>query len=82
MTIWSMSSSCGFLGGSCGRESAGPSYESVRIGSSVASSVVEKASVSFGSVQSYTLESQFHNGFHAEKTYTSTTPCGRTRINH
>ena len=51
MTIWSMSSSCGLRGGSCGSESAGGSIESVSTGSRVARSVVEKASVSFGSVQ-------------------------------
>lgn len=50
MTIWSMSSSCGFLGGSCGSDNAGGSNESPATGSSVARRVVENASVSLGSV--------------------------------
>ena len=56
MVIWSMSKSCGFLGGSCGRDSAGASSESVNTGSNVASRVVEKANVSFGSVQNYGID--------------------------
>ena len=56
--IWSMSNSCGFLGGSCGSDSAGGSNESLITGSRVASDVVEKASVSFGSVQICKNESQ------------------------
>lgn len=53
MTICSISKSWGFLGGSCGSESATGSYESVTTGSSEAASVVEKASVNLGRVQNY-----------------------------
>ena len=49
--IWSMSKSCGFLGGSCGNDNAAGSKESLITGSKVASIVVENARVSFGSVQ-------------------------------
>lgn len=53
ITICSMSNSWGFLGGSCGRESATVSSESFSTGSSDATSVVEKASASLGRVQIY-----------------------------
>lgn len=58
ITICSMSSSCGFLGGSCGNDRAGGSSESAITGSRVARSVVENANVSFGSVQIYQADSQ------------------------
>lgn len=54
MIICSMSSSCGFLGGSCGSESAMGSNESFSTGSSEAAEVVENARTSLGSVQIYT----------------------------
>ena len=82
MTICSMSSSCGFLGGSCGSETAGGSSESVITGSRVASSVVEYASVSFGSVQICQVDGQVWVAVQWRGALTSTTPCGRTRISH
>jgi hypothetical protein len=58
--ICSISESCGLRGGSCGRDSAGPSFESVMIFCNVANAVVENARVNLGRVHIWNLCSLSH----------------------